>query len=74
MRFIVISAGVVAIEGKPKEEAKIRTTCEAFGDYADIDFCVDESNEDMICIVGTYHKCTSIADIKEQWRYYKNSK
>ena len=71
MRLNIVEAGIISIEGKPSEKDKISKTCDAFGKYADVDFCVDESDEDYTIIVGTYHKVSTIEDIRYLWKRFK---
>ncbi len=74
MRFNIVSAGVVSIEGKPSEKHKINLTSKSFGEFADIDFCIDESNEVETVIVGTYSsQINTIEEIRSLWARFKNS-
>ena len=72
MRLNIVSAGVVSLEGKPSEKDKINQVSKSFGEFADIDFCVDESNEDETVIVGTYSaQINTIEEIRALWSRFK---
>jgi hypothetical protein len=73
MRLNIVEAGIISIEGKPSEKSKIDTTSRAFGKFADVDFCIDESDDMETVIVGTYDKrFSTIEEIRYLWKRFKN--
>jgi len=71
MRLNIVEAGIISIEGKPSEKEKIKKASKSFGTFADIDFCIDESSDDEIILVGTYNKTSTIEEIRYLWKRWK---